>query len=59
MLKELKRGDNVLTNGGIYARITEIEPENGDTISLEIAKGVTVKAPLSAVASKTQEKAGV
>ncbi len=57
MLKQLKRGDNVLTNGGIYATIIEINPEGGDKISLEIAKGVIVKATLSAVASKIQEKA--
>lgn len=53
MLKELKRGDHVLTNGGIYATITEIG--QGDTISLEIAKGITVKASVSAVASKAEE----
>lgn len=53
MLKELKRGDHVLTNGGIYATITEIG--QGDTISLEIAKGITVKASVSAVASKAGE----
>ncbi len=53
MLKGLKRGDNVITNGGIYATITEIG-ESG-TITLEIAKGVTVKATASAVASQAEE----
>ncbi len=56
MLKDLKRGDNVLTNGGLYATITDIA-EDGH-LSLEIAKGVTVKASAGAVASKIEEKAG-
>lgn len=56
MLKDLKRGDNVLTNGGIYATITDIGQD--DTIALEIAKGVTVRASVSAVASKIEESPG-
>ncbi len=58
MLKELKRGDHVLTNGGIYATITEVGEQNDDTIMLEIAKGITVKASATAVASITEEKVG-
>ncbi len=55
MLKDLKRGDEIITGGGIYATITE---RDGDTLRLEIAKGVTVKASVSAAASKVEEKAG-
>ncbi|QMU56682.1 MAG: preprotein translocase subunit YajC [Candidatus Mycalebacterium zealandia] len=55
MLKSLKRGDEVITNGGIYATITD---RDGEIITLEIAKGVTVKATLSAAASKTEQEAG-
>lgn len=58
MLKELKRGDSVITNGGIYATITEMGSSENDPITLEIAKGVMVKATLSSVASKAEEKAG-
>lgn len=55
MLKSLKRGDEIITNGGIYATITD---RDGETVMLEIAKGVTVKASLSAAASKTEKGAG-
>lgn len=58
MLKELKRGDHVVTNGGLFATITEMGAEDDDPITLEIAKGVTVKAARSAVASKAETKAG-
>jgi preprotein translocase subunit YajC len=40
MLKNLKRGDTVITSGGIYGRILNIA---GDVITLEIAKGVNVR----------------
>lgn len=40
MLKNLKRGDTVITSGGIYGRILNI---TGDIITLEIAKGVSVR----------------
>ena len=53
MLKNLKRGDEILTNGGLYATITD---RDGDTLTLEIAKGVTVKAALSAAASKAEKE---
>ncbi len=55
MLKNLKRGDEIITNGGIYATIND---RDGETITLEIAKGITVKATLSAAASKTGKEAG-
>ncbi len=40
MLQELKRGDDVITSGGIHGKITNIQD---DVISLEIAKNVTVR----------------
>jgi preprotein translocase subunit YajC len=40
MLKNLKRGDNVITSGGIYGRVLNI---TGDIVTLEIAKGVSVR----------------
>jgi len=46
LLKNLKRGDNVITSGGIYGRILNI---TGDIVTLEIAKGVSVRVSRSAI----------
>jgi preprotein translocase subunit YajC len=46
LLKNLKRGDNVLTSGGIYGRILTIA---GDIVTLEVAKGVSVRVARSAI----------
>ena len=46
MLKNIKRGDNVLTSGGIYGRVLNI---NGDVIILEIAKGTSVRVARSGI----------
>jgi len=40
MLKNLKRGDMVLTTGGIYGKILNIVE---DVVTLEIAKGVSIR----------------
>ena len=40
-LRAIKRGDKVITGGGIYAKITEA-PENADELKAEIAGGVVV-----------------
>jgi preprotein translocase subunit YajC len=56
MLKNLKRGDTVITSGGIYGRILNIA---GDVITLEIAKGVNVRlsrAGVSGLASQDEEE---
>ncbi|HEX3034336.1 MAG TPA: preprotein translocase subunit YajC [Thermodesulfobacteriota bacterium] len=47
MLKNLKRGDTVITTGGIYGRILNID---GDVVTLEIAKGINVRASRSGIA---------
>ncbi len=41
-LRAIKRGDKVITGGGIYAKIVDA-PENADELKAEIADGVTVK----------------
>ena len=46
MLKSLKRGDGILTTGGIYGKITSI---TGDVLSVEIAKGLIVKVSRSGI----------
>lgn len=48
MVKNLKRGDSVLTNGGIYGKITNV---NEDTLTVEIAKGINIKMTRNGVAS--------
>lgn len=40
MLKALKRGDDVITSGGLYGKVLNIVD---DVITLEIAKGVSVR----------------
>jgi len=41
VLANLKRGDNVLTNGGVYARISDIQ---NDVLTLEVGDKTTIKA---------------
>ena len=58
MLESLRKGDVVITSGGLYGRIVDI---NGDELSLEVANKVVVKVNrnfISALASnrKTAEK---
>lgn len=48
MLKSLKRGDNVITAGGIYGRIMNISED--DIVSLEISKGVSIRIARSGIA---------
>jgi len=48
MLSELKRGDDIITSGGIYGKITNVSED--DVITLEIAKGVSIKITRSGIA---------
>jgi preprotein translocase subunit YajC len=48
MIKNLKRGDSVLTNGGIYGKIINV---NEDTLTVEIAKGINVRMTRNGIAS--------
>ena len=52
MLSELKNGDKVITNGGVFGTIVGLE---GDSIQLRIADQVKVKVLRSAVASLQPE----
>jgi preprotein translocase subunit YajC len=65
-LANLKRGDFILTGGGIYGRIVEI---HGDKVSVEIAKDLNIEinrsfvsgpgdaqAPAAKTESKTKDK---
>ena len=48
MLGALKRGDDVITSGGIYGKILNIA-EDG-VITLEVAKGVSIRVTRASVA---------
>lgn len=52
MLEALKKGDRVLTTGGIYGVVQGVE---NDVVHLKIADNVKVKIAKSAVASVTNE----
>ncbi len=41
MLNSLKKGDEILTNGGIIGKIIDIN--DSDIFTLEISKGVNIK----------------
>ena len=54
LVSELKRGDKVITAGGLHATVVKVE-EDDQTLILEIAKDVRVKAQrhtISDLASK-------
>ncbi len=49
MVSNLKKGDHIITSGGIHGTITNVSE---DTINLEIANQVRIKITKSYVASK-------
>ncbi len=55
MLDSLKRGDRVVTTGGIYGKIVGVD---GDILTVEIAKGVNVKMSKQGVAGLAEEGGG-
>jgi preprotein translocase subunit YajC len=52
MLKNLKTGDKVITNGGIYGTIVGLE---GEAVQLRIAEQVKVKVSRSAISGLQAE----
>lgn len=56
MLGALRRGDAVVTQGGIFAKVLRVK-DDSDEVELEIAEGVKVRAVRSTIAtvvSKTE-----
>jgi preprotein translocase subunit YajC len=53
LLTELKRGDRVLTNGGLFATIIDVKDE---FFVATIAEGVKVEISRSAVAGRAEKK---
>ena len=57
MINAVKKGDRVVTAGGLVAKITKIGADDTDEIEAEIASGVKVtllRSTLTAVLSKTE-----
>ena len=54
MLSKLKKGDEVVTGGGIYGRIQAIDEERGFVI-LQIADNTKIKIARSAVGAMAEE----
>ena len=54
-LANLKRGDYIVTGGGIYGRITEA---HGDRLTVEIAKDLTIEVNRNYVAGPDDTGAG-
>jgi preprotein translocase subunit YajC len=48
MLKAIRRGDTVVTNGGIVGKVTKVVDDN--EVELQIAEGVRVRAMRSLIA---------
>lgn len=56
LLSSLKRGENVITTGGIYGRVAAVEK---DHVLLEIAQNVRVKCEASAISKREEVKVEV
>jgi len=54
MLAEVKRGDGIVTTGGIYGRVINVD---GDDLTVEIAKGINIKMVRSGISEKTDSGA--
>ena len=52
-LGEVKKGDNIVTVGGIHGRIASID---GDTIILEVEKGGKMKLDKSSISLEASKK---
>ena len=52
MIDSLKEGDQVVTNGGIYGRLTKIEES---TVVVEIADRVRIKVSRPSISGLTQD----
>jgi preprotein translocase subunit YajC len=52
-LEEVKKGDNIVTIGGIHGRIVSID---GDTIILEVEKGGKIKLDKSSISLEASKR---
>lgn len=49
MVESLRRGDQVITQGGIFGKVSKVKDEN-EEIEVEIAEGVKVRVVRSTIA---------
>lgn len=54
MIEALKRGDQIVTNGGLFATVRDVK---GDRVVATIAEGVKVEISKSAIGGVVQEDA--
>jgi len=54
-IDEIKKGDDVVTIGGIHGKVFSVE---GDTVLLELDKGLKVKLEKSAISLDFSKKSG-
>ena len=54
MIEALKRGDRIVTNGGLFATVRDVHP---DRITATIAEGVKVEISKSAIGAVVTEEA--
>lgn len=54
MLAEIKRGDKVITTGGIHGRVVNSE---GDDLTVEIAKGINIRMVRSGISEIVSDSA--
>jgi len=60
MIDAVKRGDKVITAGGLIGKVTSVGAEGEDEVTIEIASGVkvvAVKSMITSVISKTEPAA--
>lgn len=53
-IDEIKKGEDVVTIGGLYGRVAEID---GDTIILEVERGGRIKMSKSAISMESTKAA--
>jgi len=51
LIESLKKGDKVMTGGGVYGKVTEVKD---DTVKVEIATGVIITVKRDTVAALTE-----
>jgi preprotein translocase subunit YajC len=52
-IEEIKKGDDVVTIGGIHGKVYSVD---GDTVLLELDKGLKVKVEKSAISADFSKK---
>ncbi len=53
MVEQLKKGDEIITSGGIYGTVEGVTP---DTLTVKIAEGTKVRITRSSIAAVLSEK---